>query len=125
MFLFALLERMESFLDTLIEEITLEVVLESHRKLVSGKLCLSCPSPATDLVARDGYDVLGLVRNSTANSAFLVCSNCGQRVSSTRYAPHLEKCMGRGGRGGKRTKREKNVFVSFFTVFFFLFLIFS
>jgi hypothetical protein len=97
----------QDILATLIEEITLEVVIEAHRKLVSGKLCLSCPSPSTDLFQTDGFDVIGSVRNATA-SAFLVCSNCGQRISSTRYAPHLEKCMGRGGRGSeKKTKKQK------------------
>jgi len=98
----------ERLLDMLVEELALEVVLETHRKLLSGKLCLACPSPATDLVATDGYDVIGFVRNSTA-SAFIVCSNCMQRISSTRYAPHLEKCMGRGGRGNSRNGFDSSV----------------
>jgi hypothetical protein len=107
----------ESLLNTMIEELALEVVVEAHRKLCSGKLCLACASPASDLVATDGYDVLGCARNVTA-SAFINCSNCSQRISSTRYAPHLEKCMGRGGRGehlpifllvflGKKKKKKK------------------
>lgn len=56
----------EQALNSLLDDVILEVVLEMHRKLVSGKLCLACPSPATDLVALAGHDVsLAHVRRHT------------------------------------------------------------
>lgn len=30
------------------------------------------------------------------------CSNCGSNISASRYAQHMEKCMGRGGRMSSR-----------------------
>eukprot|EP00179_Madagascaria_erythrocladioides_P008852 CAMPEP_0198326198 /NCGR_PEP_ID=MMETSP1450-20131203/13793_1 /TAXON_ID=753684 ORGANISM="Madagascaria erythrocladiodes, Strain CCMP3234" /NCGR_SAMPLE_ID=MMETSP1450 /ASSEMBLY_ACC=CAM_ASM_001115 /LENGTH=114 /DNA_ID=CAMNT_0044030147 /DNA_START=24 /DNA_END=368 /DNA_ORIENTATION=- len=30
------------------------------------------------------------------------CSNCGSSIAAARYAPHLEKCLGRGGRHSSR-----------------------
>ncbi len=47
----------QALLDSLLDDVILEVVLDVHRKLVQGKLCLACPSPDTDLVAVEGLDV--------------------------------------------------------------------
>lgn len=41
-----------------------------------------------------------------AESMAFNCHNCGQRVGATRYAAHLEKCMGKGGRSCTREKRK-------------------
>ncbi|EME25895.1 uncharacterized protein Gasu_64450 [Galdieria sulphuraria] len=45
------------------------------------------------------------VRNSTSsynNTRNLSCSHCGSLVASSRYAAHLEKCLGKGGRLSSR-----------------------
>lgn len=36
------------------------------------------------------------------------CAHCGQKVSALRYAPHLDKCMGKGRsrRSGATTTRK-------------------
>lgn len=91
----------DALLDFFLEDLTLEIVFEVHRKLMSGKLCLQCDSVGTDLGQSDGVDVFGHSVNLTPSSEVFQCTNCKQRVASNRFAPHLEKCMGRGGRGSR------------------------
>lgn len=42
---------------------------------------------------------------SVAENMAFNCCHCGQRVGATRYAQHLDKCMGKGGRRCTREKR--------------------
>lgn len=107
---------LKNVLEELVDEMTAEVSFTMHRLLMTGKLCLSC----VELCAIDGYDVFGqpinnlnrkklslflrfgwLTSPSTGGETFN-CMNCGQRNASTRFAPHLEKCMGKGGRASAR-----------------------
>ena len=59
----------------------------------------SSSGPATtETMARDSRTrvVIGDFQASTRESRFSVtCGNCGQKVGVTRYAPHLDKCMGK------------------------------
>jgi hypothetical protein len=91
--------------DELLEEVLLEIVFEQHRKLRLGTLCLNCDSPQTDIVQKRGYDIFGqniTGRSGSSSQANVTtdvkfdCPNCGWPVVASRYAPHLEKCMGIG-----------------------------
>lgn len=39
------------------------------------------------------YDRISAFRDSTTDFR---CAHCGQKVNALRYAPHLDKCMGKG-----------------------------
>ena len=50
-----------------------------------------------------GTDMYGQVPQREPKFSF-ACANCGQKVSVLRYAPHLDKCMGKGrARGSQRS----------------------
>lgn len=88
----------ESILEGLIEDVALEIVFEVHRKLVSGRLCVACDSLTTEVCVHEGKDIFGQSVSLNPPAELFGCTNCGQRIASARFAPHLEKCMGRGGR---------------------------
>jgi len=71
-------------------------VFEMHRKLKLGLLCLNCDSVYSDVINRPGYDIFGQSITEIQNSESFECLNCKRSVVASRYAPHLEKCMGFG-----------------------------
>lgn len=47
----------------------------------------------------------GYIKSGTSSHSYtrnLSCSHCGSTVASSRYAAHLEKCLGKGGRLSSR-----------------------
>jgi len=81
----------------LIDDATLEVCYEMHKKAKSGLLCVSCDSLNTEIVNRPGSDIFGQTQTDMENnSESFECVNCKRAVMASRYAPHLEKCMGYG-----------------------------
>jgi hypothetical protein len=93
---------MEQAFEGLLVDLVAEVGLELHRKMCSGKQCLSCQS--SELCAVEGCDVFGRPISHQTPTEFFPCLNCGQRIASSRFAPHLEKCMGKGGRAASRSR---------------------
>jgi hypothetical protein len=58
------------------------------------------------LVKRPGLDVWG--KNYTVNNLpSYDCVNCQKTIASTRYAPHLEKCLGLAGRQSSRVASRR------------------
>jgi hypothetical protein len=58
------------------------------------------------LVKRPGYDVWG--KSYTVNNLpSYDCVNCQKTIASTRYAPHLEKCLGLSGRQSSRVASRR------------------
>lgn len=53
--------------------------------------------PVKEVAGSYGSRLLYSEKNVTAE-----CSNCGSNISASRYAQHLEKCLGRGGRQSSR-----------------------
>lgn len=47
---------------------------------------------------RPARDAFGVALPATAAGDLIECPACERRVSAARYAPHLEKCMGKGRR---------------------------
>lgn len=55
------------------------------------------------VATKQGYDIYGLkIDNHDANGELVECAICKKTVAASRFAPHLEKCMGLG-----RTARIK------------------
>jgi hypothetical protein len=57
-------------------------------------------------VKRPGFDVWG--KSYTVNNLpSYNCVNCQKTIASTRYAPHLEKCLGLSGRQSSRVASRR------------------
>jgi hypothetical protein len=58
------------------------------------------------IVKRPGFDVWG--KSYTVNNLpSYDCVNCQKTIASTRYAPHLEKCLGLAGRQSSRVASRR------------------
>lgn len=84
--------------DSVCDDVTLGFIFEFHHGLKTG---------LTDLIEgekeeEDSYkivntpecDVFGFSMMKKTPDANCSCPNCERPVSATRFAPHLEKCMG-------------------------------
>eukprot|EP00026_Physarum_polycephalum_P006845 Phypoly_transcript_06898.p1 GENE.Phypoly_transcript_06898~~Phypoly_transcript_06898.p1 ORF type:complete len:517 (+),score=129.38 Phypoly_transcript_06898:104-1654(+) len=97
------------FEEILADEI-LNLTFEVHRKLKTGALCLNCDSADPNIVNRSGYDIFGQTHNQLSVVETFECTNCSRPVVASRFAPHLEKCMGLGRASSRlATKRMKTV----------------
>jgi len=83
----------------LIDDLLREVTFELHRKAKMGLLCFRCEDryPST-IMEKNGYDIFGNAVSSKVitGEVRFNCLHCGRAVVASRYAPHLEKCMGIG-----------------------------
>uniref|UniRef100_A0A803KTH9 SAGA-associated factor 11 n=1 Tax=Chenopodium quinoa TaxID=63459 RepID=A0A803KTH9_CHEQI len=50
-------------------------------------------------------DIFGQTHPTVANDVF-DCMNCGRSVAAGRFAPHLEKCMGKGRKARLKVTRS-------------------
>lgn len=96
--------------ENLIEDMTMGVLFEFHHGLKTG---------LTDLIEgekedEDPYKIVGtpecdvfgfsLMKKTPDTNCF--CPNCERPVSATRFAPHLEKCMGMGRNSSRIASRR-------------------
>jgi SAGA-associated factor 11 len=56
------------------------------------------------MVDQPGVDIYGQRVDKSASESF-PCNNCQQVVVASRYAPHLEKCMGMGRNSSRLARR--------------------
>lgn len=94
----------------IIDDLTMEIVFEMHKKLKLGQLCLSCNSIET--VDRAGYDIFGQVVSRTPTAEAFECINCKRQVHPSRFAPHLEKCMGQGRNSSRLANKRLNAYTT-------------
>jgi hypothetical protein len=74
--------------------------------IVESSVLIIVAFPALLIDEHPGTDIYGNKYETSDLSSYLVdCQICGKKVAVSRYAPHLEKCLGVGGRGSGRTKR--------------------
>eukprot|EP00039_Didymoeca_costata_P030620 m.30587 g.30587 ORF g.30587 m.30587 type:complete len:193 (-) comp8214_c0_seq2:77-655(-) len=97
------------FMGILDDAIFMEVI-EEHRRI---KLGLHNPYRNTDQIKKEGLvdapglDVFGKQPSKVPATSF-PCPNCGTMRLPTKFAPHLEKCMGMGGRESKRVAANRS-----------------
>lgn len=82
---------LESIVCVICEDIAFDV----HRAAKTGEITLEelQKSAIPPLSSKWNDDEDGNEASSRIN---LLCAHCGQKVSVQRYAPHLDKCMGKG-----------------------------
>lgn len=102
-------EAMRNTFLELLDELSTEVAFDMHRKLKTGQLCLNCS--AIDLVDKSGFDVYGQSIKSAPSEVF-ECINCKRQVNASRFAPHLEKCMGQGRNSSRLANKRLNAYTN-------------
>ncbi|MEQ2208196.1 hypothetical protein XENOCAPTIV_018972 [Xenoophorus captivus] len=60
---------------------------------------------AGEIVDQPGLDVFGQVYNQWKNKE-CVCPNCSRSIAASRFAPHLEKCLGMGRNSSRIANRR-------------------
>lgn len=95
----ALMQRItKEIMYELIDEVTLSLCFEVHRSAKLGTIFLSETDPESErnhqIVDTVGKDVFG---QAPVRKQFeCLCPNCQRNMVASRFAPHLEKCMGMG-----------------------------
>ncbi|CAH2069517.1 unnamed protein product [Thlaspi arvense] len=73
----------------------LEVVEEELRLSVEARAKVADPSNNLETNTKYVVDIFGQTHPPIASEVFN-CMNCGRQVVAGRFAPHLERCMGKG-----------------------------
>ncbi|NXN40670.1 AT7L3 protein, partial [Rhinoptilus africanus] len=58
-----------------------------------------------EIVDQPGVDIFGQVYNQWKNKE-CVCPNCNRSIAASRFAPHLEKCLGMGRNSSRIANRR-------------------
>ncbi|XP_059430587.1 SAGA-associated factor 11 [Corylus avellana] len=111
------------FLGDLLDSIIVDVASECHRIARLGldrnleeeeeELRLSAqarvrvadPSNSGEANSKYVVDIFGQTHPPVANEIF-ECMNCGRSIMAGRFAPHLEKCMGKGRKARPKATRS-------------------
>ncbi|KAL8602805.1 hypothetical protein ACOMHN_061039 [Nucella lapillus] len=91
-------EVLQDLLLELIDDQCLNLSFEIHRACVKGYFLIGDTDPESDtkfaLIRAPGVDVLGQTPNK--QNFECQCPKCFRYQAASRFAPHLEKCMGMG-----------------------------
>lgn len=90
-------EQCLSIFNDLVDDVILGTCFEVHRSVKLGLLFLDeAPEDEKkyEIVDEVGLDVFGQV--PLKKQFECVCPNCQRNLAASRFAPHLEKCMGMG-----------------------------
>ncbi|KAM6108067.1 LOW QUALITY PROTEIN: ataxin-7-like protein 3 [Pterocles gutturalis] len=85
------------------------VCFEVHRAVKCGYFFLDDTDPDStkdfEIVDQPGVDIFGQVYNQWKNKE-CVCPNCSRSIAASRFAPHLEKCLGMGRNSSRIANRR-------------------
>lgn len=86
-------------LENLCDDVTLGAIFEFHHGMKTGLTELLDGEKEDDdmykIVNSPECDVFGFSMMKKTPDCNCSCPNCERPVSATRFAPHLEKCMGK------------------------------
>nr|XP_039256876.1 SAGA-associated factor 11 homolog [Styela clava]XP_039257352.1 SAGA-associated factor 11 homolog [Styela clava] len=90
----------DDFLSEMIDEAILGTCFEVHRSSRVGTLFIDDVDPEEEekykIVDQPGFDVFGVPKSGSKKTIECECPNCKRTLAASRFAPHLEKCMGMG-----------------------------
>uniref|UniRef100_A0A3B3QYA7 Ataxin-7-like protein 3 n=1 Tax=Paramormyrops kingsleyae TaxID=1676925 RepID=A0A3B3QYA7_9TELE len=93
----------------LVEDACLGLCFEVHRAVKQGYFLLDETDVESmkdfEIVDRPGVDIFGQVYNQWKNKE-CVCPNCERGIAASRFAPHLEKCLGMGRNSSRIASRR-------------------
>ncbi|NXL22021.1 AT7L3 protein, partial [Setophaga kirtlandii] len=91
------------------EDACLGLCFEVHRAVKCGYFFLDDTDPDSmkdfEIVDQPGVDIFGQVYNQWKNKE-CVCPNCSRSIAASRFAPHLEKCLGMGRNSSRIANRR-------------------
>lgn len=86
----------------------LEISEEMCQEYIKHTCPVSCSHHLrlfAEIVDQPGLDVFGQVYNQWKNKE-CVCPNCSRSIAASRFAPHLEKCLGMGRNSSRIANRR-------------------
>ncbi|PON57575.1 SAGA complex, Sgf11 subunit [Parasponia andersonii] len=83
----------------------LEEEEEEMRLSAQARLRVADPSNSSEANGKYVVDIFGQTHPSVASEIF-DCMNCGRSIMAGRFAPHLEKCMGKGRKARPKVTRS-------------------
>ncbi|KAJ6895891.1 SAGA-associated factor 11-like [Populus alba x Populus x berolinensis] len=83
----------------------LEEEEEELRLSTQARVTVADPSNSGETNGKYVVDIFGQTHPSVANEVF-DCMNCGRPIMAGRFAPHLEKCMGKGRKARVKATRS-------------------
>ncbi|KPP71371.1 ataxin-7-like protein 3-like, partial [Scleropages formosus] len=93
----------------LVEDACLGLCFEVHRAVKQGYFFLDETDIESmkdfEIVDQPGVDIFGEVYNQWKNKE-CVCPNCSRSIAASRFAPHLEKCLGMGRNSSRIANRR-------------------
>lgn len=78
---------------------------EEEELRLSAQARVADPSSSSDGSNKNMVDIFGQTHPAIASEIF-DCMNCGRPIVAGRFAPHLEKCMGKGRKARQKTTRS-------------------
>ncbi|XP_069179759.1 ataxin-7-like protein 3 isoform X1 [Procambarus clarkii] len=92
----------------LVDDAILNVVFEVHQSVKTGLMMLELGSVEEEhkflQVNAEGLDVFGQAPIKKQHEC--VCPSCSRNLAASRFAPHLEKCMGMGRNSSRIASRR-------------------
>lgn len=104
----------ESFFDYIFEAVLLYPVFSIHRiAKLTGTAAVLRPIEASTNVESD-VDIFANPRNfiKQPKTMEVYCDECNRSIAASRFAPHLEKCMGMGRNSSRIARRRLANYVS-------------
>ncbi|KAF8397241.1 hypothetical protein HHK36_016151 [Tetracentron sinense] len=113
------------FFGDLLDSIIVDVASECHRIARLGLDCnleegeeeirlsaqarvrVADPSNSSEVNSKYVVDIFGQTHPAVANEIF-ECMNCRRSIVAGRFAPHLEKCMGKGRKARLKATRSSS-----------------
>ncbi|AWP17691.1 putative SWI/SNF-related matrix-associated actin-dependent regulator of chromatin subfamily D member 2-like [Scophthalmus maximus] len=99
----------QDILSDLVEDACLGLCFDVHRAVKQGYFFLDDTDQESmrdfEIVDQPGLDVFGQVYNQWKNKE-CVCPNCSRSIAASRFAPHLEKCLGMGRNSSRIANRR-------------------
>ncbi|RKP27768.1 hypothetical protein SYNPS1DRAFT_26588 [Syncephalis pseudoplumigaleata] len=95
-------EAVSDLVTELLDECVLDAVVVAHReaRLAAAK-CGICRTRCRAFASTPGLDIFGQ-KPLPDTQEIVECSQCKRQFVASRYAPHLEKCLGIAGRNAAR-----------------------
>jgi len=103
----------EDILDTLVDDVILGICFDLHRAVKTGLYeAMDCDDNNAPHPIAGHVDVFGLPVSTLTGLPSLKtvpqieCPNCKRQLAASRFAPHLEKCMGMGRNSSRLASRR-------------------
>lgn len=99
----ALRVAVESFYNNVVDEITLGIIFDSHRKYKTNAYDMELEDSGDD---NDDVDVDVFAQYNLKKAQDCICPHCDRSVAPTIFAKHLEGCMGIGRKSSRYASRR-------------------